>query len=294
MASMDVLNTGSLVTSEWLALHLDSPWLKVLDISCHLPTSGRDGRLEFRNEHLPGSIYFDLLAAADPESKFSHTLPSPEHFSEFVGKHGIANDDALVLYDVNGIGSSPRAWWLFQMFGHRRVFILDGGLLKWKAEGRKLESGPGREIEPKKYLCKSALQRTVSLEGVKQAVKEIQLNYPDTPQIVDARSPGRFKGLDPEPVVGIMSGHIPGSVNLPSTKFWDLQSGTFASTEKIAELFGMQNIDLNRKVICTCGSGVTACVLIYALHRLGVNEAVLFDGSWSEWASAADAEIHVD
>ena len=291
---MDAINTGSLVTSEWLALHLDSPWLKILDISCHLPNSGRNGRLEFQNEHIPGSIYFDLLAAADPESKFSHTLPSPQYFSEFVGNHGIANDDAIVLYDVNGIGSSPRAWWLFQMFGHKRVFILDGGLLKWKAEGRRLESGPSREIGPKKYLCKSALQTVVSLEGVKKTVKGTQLNISDAAQIIDARSPGRFKGVDSEPVVGIKSGHIPGSVNLPSTKFWDLQSGTFASTEKITELFDMQNIDLNRKVICTCGSGVTACVLIYALHRLGAKEAVLFDGSWTEWASAVDAEIHID
>ena len=291
---MDAMNTGSLVSSEWLALHLDSPWLKVLDISCHLPNSGRNGRLEFQNEHLPKSIYFDLLAAADPESKFSHTLPSSDHFSEFVGKHGIANDDALVLYDVNGIGSSPRAWWLFQMFGHKRIFILDGGLRKWKAEGRKLESGPSKEIEPKKYLCKSPLQRAASLEVVKQIVKEIQFNDPDALQIVDARPLGRFKGLDPEPIAGIKSGHIPGSISLPSTQFWDVDSGTFASTERIAELLKSRNIDLNREVISTCGSGVTACVLIYAMHLLGANQASLFEGSWAEWASTGDSEIRVD
>ena len=291
---MEAMNTGSLVSSEWLALHLDSPWLKVLDISCYLPNSGRSGRLEFQKEHLPKSIYFDLLAAADPESKFSHTLPSPEHFSEFVGAHGVANDDALVLYDVNGIGSSPRAWWLFQMFGHKRIFILDGGLLKWKAEGRKLESGPGKEIEPKKYLCKSALQKAVSFKVVKQAAKDIQFNYLDAPQIVDARPPGRFKGLDPEPIAGIKSGHIPGSISLPSTQFWDVKSGTFASTERIVELLNSHNIDLNREVISTCGSGVTACVLIYAMHMLGAKQASLFEGSWAEWASTGDAEINVD
>jgi len=291
---MDAMNTGSLVSSEWLALHLDSPWLKVLDISCHLQNSGRNGRLEFHNEHLPKSIYFDLLAAADPDSKFSHTLPSPEHFSEFIGNHGITNDDALVLYDVNGIGSSPRAWWLFQMFGHKRVFILDGGLLKWKVEGRKLESGPGKEIEPKKYLCKSALQKAVSLEVVKKAAKDVKSNYPDAPQIVDARPPGRFKGLDPEPIAGIKSGHIPGSISLPSTQFWDVKSGTFNSTERIVELLMSRNIDLNREVISTCGSGVTACVLIYAMHMIGAKQASLFEGSWAEWASTENAEIHVN
>jgi len=291
---MDAMNTGSLVSSEWLALHLDSPWLKVLDISCHLPNSGRNGRLEFQNEHLPKSIYFDLLAAADPDSKFSHTLPSSEHFSEFVGNHGITNDDALVLYDVNGIGSSPRAWWLFQMFGHKRIFILDGGLLKWKAEGRKLESGPGKEMEPQKYLCKSALQKAVSLEVVKKAANDIKSNYLDAPQIVDARPPGRFKGLDPEPIAGIKSGRIPGSISLPSTQFWDVKSGTFTSTERIVELLKSLNIDFNREVISTCGSGVTACVLIYAMHMIGAKQASLFEGSWAEWASTEDAEIYVD
>jgi thiosulfate/3-mercaptopyruvate sulfurtransferase len=291
---LEAINSGSLVTTEWLESHLDSPWLKLLDITCHLPNAKRDARLEFQSGHIPGSIYFDLLGAADPSSQFSHTLPSPEHFSEFVGTHGIANDDALVLYDVNGIGSSPRAWWLFEMFGHKRVFILDGGLLKWKVENRRLESGSAKKFDSKKYICKSPLQRIVGLNEVKQVSKEIRLNYLDAPQIVDARSTGRFAGKDPEPIVGISSGHIPGSINLPSTQFWDVNSGTFASKERIVELLKSRNIDLDREVVSTCGSGVTACVLIYALHMLGSNQASLFEGSWAEWASDLDAEIDTD
>ena len=290
---LDAVNSGSLVTTEWPASHLESPWLKVLDITCHLPNAKRDGRLEFQNEHVPGAMYFDLLGAGDPHSIFIHTLPDPQYFADFVGSQGIANEDALVLYDINGIGSSPRAWWLFEMFGHKRVFILDGGLLKWKMENRQLENGPAKASEPKKYVCKTPLQKIVSLNEVKQAAREIRLRHLDAPQIVDARSMGRFSGIDLEPIAGIRSGHIPGSINLPSTKFWDLHSGTFFSKEKIIELFTSHNIDLDREVICTCGSGVTACVLIYALHRLGIHEASLFDGSWAEWASALDAEIEI-
>ena len=291
--SIDALNSGSLVTSAWLESHLDSPGLKVLDVTCYLPNSNRDARLEFQNGHVPGAIYFDLLGAADPNSDFSHTLPSPEHFSEYVGNLGITSDDVLVLYDVNGIGSSPRAWWIFEMFGHKRIFILDGGLLKWKMENRKLESGLAKKLESKKYICKSPLQRVMSLNEVKQAAKEIQLNDQDAPQIVDVRPAGRFSGVDPEPIAGIRGGRIPGSINLPSTKFWDALSGTFASKEEIIQLLKTHNIDLDREIICTCGSGVTACVLIYALHMLEANEASLFDGSWAEWASDLDAEIEI-
>lgn len=291
---LEAINSGSLVKTEWLESHLASPWLKVLDITCHLLNAKRDGRLEFQDGHIPGSIYFDLLDAADPNSRFSHTLPNSQYFADFVGSHGITNDDAIVLYDVNGIGSSPRAWWLFEMFGHKRVFILDGGLLKWKAENRRLEGGPARKLEPKKYICKSPLQRIVSLNEVKRATKEIRLNHSDAPQIVDARSTGRFAGLDPEPIAGIRSGHIPGSTNLPSTQFWDVDSGIFSSKERIVELLKSRNIDLDREVISTCGSGVTACVLIYALHMLGSNCASLFEGSWAEWASDLDLEIEID
>ena len=177
------------------------------------------------------------------------------------------------------------------MFGHKRVFILDGGLLKWKVENRRLESGPAKKFEPKKYICKSPLQRIVSINEVKQASKEIRLNHLDAPQIVDARSTGRFVGKDPEPIAGIRGGHIPGSINLPSTQFWDVNSGTFSSKERIVELLKSRNIDLDREVISTCGSGVTACVLIYAMHILGANQARLFEGSWAEWASDLDVEI---
>jgi thiosulfate/3-mercaptopyruvate sulfurtransferase len=149
-------------------------------------------------------------------------------------------------------------------------------------------------MEPQKYLCKSALQKAVSLEVVKKAANDIKSNYLDAPQIVDARPPGRFKGLDPEPTAGIKSGRIPGSISLPSTQFWDVKSGTFTSTERIVELLKSLNIDFNREVISTCGSGVTACVLIYAMHMIGAKQASLFEGSWAEWASTEDAEIYVD
>lgn len=268
---------GTLVSTDYLEARLLKPGLRVLDASWYMDGSARDADAEFVASHIPGARRFDLDVAAEPASPFSHTLPTEGHFAAYAGACGVSELDEVVIYDASGMSPSARAWWMFKANGHQNVSVLDGGLEKWKREGRRLERGADLGIAAS-YSARRVSRRLVDMADVDAAVRTGL-------QIVDARPAARFSGEAAEPRPELRKGHIPGSVNLPWTRLVDPGTGTFRSTSEIAALFRDAGVDLSRPVICTCGSGVTACALALSLERLGNNEVAVYDGSWSEWAT---------
>lgn len=272
-----------LVSTEWLAAHLDDPDLKIVDASDYLPTDNRDTAAEFEEAHIPGAVFFDLKGVGDPQSSLPHTVPSPEYFAEFVGVLGIGNDDRVVVYDSSPFFSAPRCWWLFQFFGHDAVALLDGGLPKWRRDGRPLASGPVRP-KPKQFTARPRYESMADLDTVWQAVKH------GTAQIVDARGAARFEAREEEPRPDMKSGHMPGALNIPyNTLLAD--DGTFLPPDELRKKFAEAGVDVDHPVITTCGSGVTAAVLILGLTRIGKVDARLYDGSWSEWGAQPDTPV---
>jgi thiosulfate/3-mercaptopyruvate sulfurtransferase len=271
----------ALVSTAWLADHLDDPAVRVLDASWTMPASGRDVESEFLDGHIPNATRFDHDAASEPHATLSHTLATPEHFSSYAGKLGLLPDQTIVIYDSGGFSPSARAWWLFKTFGHDDVRVLDGGLAAWKAEGYELQRGAGRVAAlPTHFPARLDERRVRGRAAVRRASEE-------GVTIVDARPAARFRGEAPEPRPDLPRGHIPGSRNVPSTDLVDA-AGRFKVHAEIREAFGRQDVDHARPVICTCGSGVTACVLAFALEELGNREVAVYDGSWSDWASHPD------
>lgn len=272
------MNTaGTLVSTEYLEARLLEPGLKILDASWYMEGSPRDPQAEFDAGHVPGARRFELERAARPGSPFSHTLPTPAHFSEVVGACGVSADDEVVIYDAAGMSPSARAWWMFKVHGHDRVSVLDGGLQKWTREGRRVEGGV-RGSGTASYRSRFEASRFSDMAAVEVASRA-------GAQIVDARPAARFTGEAAEPRPDLRSGHIPGSVNLPWTRLVDADTGTFRSADEIAQLFREIGVDLEQPVICTCGSGVTACALALGLAHIGSSRVSVYDGSWSEWAT---------
>lgn len=267
----------ALVDTRWLAEHLTTPGLRIIDASWSIDKSVPTPRSRYSEAHIPGAVFLDLDAAADLDSSLPHTLASASHFGAVIGALGIDREDAVVLYDCTGMHTSPRAWWLLKAYGHERVAVLDGGLPKWRAAGGPVESGhvllpPRRYVadEPWAHACTQAEVLEASQAGA---------------QIVDARSPGRYRGDDPEPRPGLCSGHIPGSRNLPFTTLLDTNDGTLLDVPRLKHTFDQAGVDPTRPIICTCGSGVTACIIRLALARLGAESAKVYNGSWTEWGS---------
>ena len=271
-----------LVTTDWLAANLGAPGVVVLDGSFYLPAMKRDAAAEYLAGHIPGAVRFDIDEIADHSTNLPHMLPLPADFAIAAGKLGISDQDTIIAYDGHGMFSSPRVWFTFRLFGADKVFILEGGLPKWKAEGRVLESGP--VTHPiKTFAVHKRGDVVASLARVQQALAS------HSAQIVDARSAERFRGEAPEPRPGVRSGRMPGSFNVPSTSV--VKDGLLLPPSQIRQAFVAGGIDLDKPIITSCGSGVSAAILWLALDAIGREPEALYDGSWSEWGARSDLPI---
>ena len=263
----------SLVSTDWLAQHLENPDLAVVDASWHMPASGRNGRDEYLKAHIPGARFLDIDELSDRSSPAPHMLPSAADFGAAVERLGISRGDGIIVYDNSPIRTAARGWFMLRHFGARQVAILDGGFQQWLAEGRPTESG-----EPPRRDA-----RFHAVERDEVVTKEQLLAGTGLPWL-DARGKGRFEGSEPDPRPGIAPGHAPGARNLPFSALYD-ENGRFRSAEEIRRLFADAGIDPVQPFVASCGSGVTANSLIFAAHLLGNNSARLYDGSWSEWGA---------
>jgi thiosulfate/3-mercaptopyruvate sulfurtransferase len=275
--------TTSVVSTEWLARHLGEPELRVLDGTWHMPQLKRDARAEFAQAHIPGAVFFDIDRIADQATSLPHMLPTADAFAEAVGTLGVGSGDRVIVYDVRGVISAARVWWTFRVFGHDRVAVLDGGLRAWKAEGRPLEAGePGPPRRQFRATLRPELVRDLeSMRGNLATRSE---------QVLDARSPGRFAGTEPEPRAGLRGGHIPGSLNLSYETLYRAD-GTLLPPDALRTAFSAAGVDLGQPVTTTCGSGVTASVLALGLHLVGHPRVAVYDGSWTEWGGRTDTPV---
>lgn len=270
-----------LVSTDWLAETLEAPDLSVVDASWHMPATGRDAAAEFAAAHIPGAVFYDIDAIADTSVDLPHMAAAAEHFAEMVGALGISDTDRIVVYDTVGLFSVARAWWNLRAMGARSVSVLAGGLPKWRAESRPIETGEtspaSRAFAPHPH------------PGAIVAASDIveRLDAPDRPQIVDVRAAPRFNAEVDEPRPGLRRGRIPGSFNLPFTEL--VADGTLRDSESLERAFIEAGIDPARPVVSSCGSGVTAPILNLALAAIGHDQLAVYDGSWAEWG--ADARL---
>ena len=265
----------TLVSTEWLQAHLKDPDLRILDGSYYLPQMGRDPRAEYDAAHIPNARFFDIDDVADHGSDLPHMVPPVEKFMSRMRAMGVGDGHQVVVYDGMGLFSAARVWWLFKLMGQNNIAVLDGGLPKWQAEGRPVEDLPP-VIRDRHMTVRRQNQMVKDVTQVSAASKL------GDHEIIDARSPGRFRGEEPEPRAGLRPGHIPGSKNVC---FKDLLNAdqTMKNPVEIRQIFEAAGVDFNKPAITTCGSGVTAAVLSLGLERIGKTDHSLYDGSWSEW-----------
>jgi len=265
----------TLVSTQWLAAHLKDPDLRVLDASWYLPGSKRDPFAEYQAAHIPGARFFDLDDVSDHRSDLPHMVPSVEKFMSRMRAIGVGDGHQIVVYDGSGLFSAPRVWWLFKLMGQMDIAVLDGGFPKWQAEGHPVEDLPPI-LRDRHMMVRRQNQMVKDVTQVSAASKLGES------EIVDARSPGRFYGKDPEPRPGLRAGHIPGSKNV---FYKDLLKAddTMKSPDKMRQVFLEAGVDLDKPVITSCGSGVTAAILSLGLTRMGKTDHSLYDGSWTEW-----------
>jgi thiosulfate/3-mercaptopyruvate sulfurtransferase len=275
-------NSRSLKSTEWLAEHLRDRNVAIVDGSMFLPTQKRDAHAEYRAGHIPGAVFFDVDKISDHSTELPHMLPGAAQLGEALSALGIGDGDTIVVYDSLGLYSAARVWWTFRIFGATNVFILDGGLPKWKAEKRLLETGDIKKT-PKKFHAEMNVAPVAMLADIRMALTD------ESAQIVDARSAERFAGKAPEPRPGLRSGHMPGSFNVPFDRV--LENGRLASPERIKQAFTSAGVDLDKPIITSCGSGVTAAILTFALEAIGRTPKGLYDGSWSEWGARPDLPV---
>jgi thiosulfate/3-mercaptopyruvate sulfurtransferase len=264
------------VSTDWLDAHLGRADVAVVDASWHMPDAGRDAASEFREAHIPGAVHFDMDRIADAASALPHTLADEAAFAAAVGALGISDEQTIVVYDSAGLFAAPRVWWNFRIMGAEKVKLLDGGLPKWRAEGRPLDSGETM-AEPRTFHPRLDHGAVAALEDVRAALDA-------DIQIVDARSPTRYRGEEQEPRPGVKPGHIPGSHNVHYRSLLTAE-GRLKPPGDLAGIFGAAGVDPARPMITTCGSGVSAAILALAVQELGHEIPRLYDGSWADWGS---------
>ncbi|CAH8258658.1 unnamed protein product [Arabidopsis lyrata] len=303
-------STSSISTSEpvvsvdWLHANLREPDLKILDASWYMPDEQRNPIQEYQVAHIPGALFFDLDGISDRRTSLPHMLPTEEAFAAGCSALGIDNKDGVVVYDGKGIFSAARVWWMFRVFGHEKIWVLDGGLPRWRASGYDVESSASGDAILKASAASEAIEKIYQGQTVSPitfqtkfqphlvwTLDQVKKNMEDpTYQHIDARSKARFDGTAPEPRKGIRSGHIPGSKCVPFPQMFD-SCNTLLPAEELNKRFEQEDISLDKPIMSSCGTGVTACILAMGLHRLGKTDVPVYDGSWTEWATQPDLPI---
>ncbi len=270
------------VSTAWLAENLNSPDLAIIDGTFLMPDENRDARAEYLEGHIPGAVFFDIDAIADHTTKLPHMLPQAADFASAMGKLGLSEGMTFIVYDSSDFQGGARVWWTLRVFGARDVRMLAGGISRWRAEGRPLEKGLVHRA-PQSFIVDFDRHAVANAEDVKRASET------GSAQIVDARAAPRFSGTAPEPRPGLRSGHIPGSLNLPWREV--VASGEIKPADQVKAIFAKAGVAADRPAITTCGSGVTAAILLLALASIGKSDVVLYDGSWTEWGARSDLPV---
>ncbi|HBC7363455.1 TPA: 3-mercaptopyruvate sulfurtransferase [Klebsiella oxytoca] len=277
------MSTSFFVAADWLAEHIDDPEIQIIDARMAPPgQEERDLNAEYQAGHIPGAVFFDIEALSDHTSPLPHMMPRAEAFAVAMRELGVSSDKHLVVYDEGNLFSAPRAWWMLRTFGVEKVSIVAGGLEGWRRDGLPLEQGLPE-------LPEGDFDGRVDPLAIKRLTDVLLVSHEGSAQIVDARPAGRFNGQVAEPRPGLRCGHIPGALNVPWTEL--VINGELKTTDELNEIFARQGVDFERPIIVSCGSGVTAAVVVLALTTLGVNGVSLYDGSWSEWGARTDLPI---